>query len=32
LVAFFLVGFGLVLLVPVRRAIRAVGNSEPVVV
>jgi MFS transporter, UMF1 family len=32
LVAFFLVGFGLVLLVPVRRAIRAAGNSEPVVV
>jgi UMF1 family MFS transporter len=32
LVAFFLIGFVLVLLVPVRRAIRAAGNSEPVVV
>ncbi len=29
LVVFFLVGFVLVSLVPVRRAIRAVGNSEP---
>ena len=28
----FLIGFGLVLLVPVRRAIRAAGNAEPVVV
>jgi len=32
LVAFFLIGFVLVLLVPVRRAIRAAGNSEPAVV
>lgn len=31
LVAFFVVGFVLVALVPVRRAIRAVGNPEPVV-
>ena len=32
LVAFFLVGFVLVLLVPVRRAIRAAGNPMPTVV
>lgn len=31
LVAFFVVGFVLVALVPVRRAIRAVGNPEPAV-
>ena len=32
LVAFFLVGFVIVALVPVRRAIRAAGNPEPVIV
>ncbi|MDQ3760904.1 MAG: MFS transporter [Actinomycetota bacterium] len=32
LVAFFLIGFVLVSLIPVRRAIRAAGNPEPVVV
>ncbi|MGB8961576.1 MAG: MFS transporter [Pseudonocardiaceae bacterium] len=32
LVAFFLIGFVLVSLVPVRRAIRAAGNSEPAVI
>lgn len=32
LVAFFLVGFVLVSLIPVRRAIRAAGNPEPAVV
>ncbi|MGH3786021.1 MAG: MFS transporter [Pseudonocardiaceae bacterium] len=32
LVAFFLIGFVLVSLVPVRRAIRAAGNREPAVV
>jgi MFS transporter, UMF1 family len=32
LVAFFLIGFVLLSLVPVRRAIRAAGNSEPAVV
>jgi UMF1 family MFS transporter len=32
LVAFFVVGFVLVSLVPVRRAIRAAGNPEPAVV
>ncbi|MBA3575156.1 MAG: MFS transporter [Pseudonocardiales bacterium] len=32
LVAFFVVGFVLVALVPVRRAIRAAGNPEPVIV
>jgi UMF1 family MFS transporter len=31
-VAFFLIGFVLVSLVPVRRAIRAVGNPEPAVI
>jgi UMF1 family MFS transporter len=32
LVVFFLVGFVLIWLLPIRRAIRAAGNSEPVVV
>jgi MFS transporter, UMF1 family len=32
LVAFFLLGLVLVSLVPVRRAIRAVGNPEPIIV
>ncbi|MGH3974488.1 MAG: MFS transporter, partial [Pseudonocardiaceae bacterium] len=32
LVVFFVVGFVLLALVPVRRAIRAAGNSEPSVV
>ncbi|MGH3835235.1 MAG: MFS transporter, partial [Pseudonocardiaceae bacterium] len=32
LVAFFVIGFVLLSLVPVRRAIRAAGNSEPSVV
>jgi UMF1 family MFS transporter len=32
LVAFFIIGFVLMSLVPVRRAIRAVGNPEPAVI
>ncbi|MGB6161372.1 MAG: MFS transporter [Pseudonocardiaceae bacterium] len=32
LVAFFIIGFVLMSLVPVRRAIRAVGNAEPAVI
>jgi UMF1 family MFS transporter len=32
LVVFFLIGFVLVSLVPVRRAIRAAGNPEPAVI